>query len=148
MVERNQENSDESKRSDSWTDDDPAGGSGRPESAEGIKTQKSASAAGPVMPTSPTSSPDQPMVIETSRIREPNEPFHSGLVMVPVEVNPQPRDRGATGKDQGQEKQNKVDQEKIAKNPSGQDANAKNDRSSSQQDRADDEHGRGDHSGQ
>ncbi len=71
-----------------------------PEASEGpqvIGTDAPLISKGPAVESDWSSQPDRNMVVQTSRIREPSQPFSPSFVMVPVEADPSRAGRSGEG---------------------------------------------------
>src|SRR5690348_970160 len=66
-------------------EEDRAGNSRPAAGPQAIGTNDPAITAGPAYPADPERDPDQTTVIETNRIRGPNEAFTPNFVVVPIE---------------------------------------------------------------
>ncbi len=127
-----------------------------PESPQVIETTAPIITLGPAIQSDWASHPDRIMVVQTNRIREPNEAFNPNFVMVPIEPDRPSQDRsgggngegkvkeGEQGKgEQGKGEQGKGEQGKGSKSQGGQEGDTKKARSPGKQDQNDDQKGSG-----
>lgn len=115
----------------------------RPEAPQVIETNAPLIASGPARVADWAGNPDGTMVVQTTRIREPNTAYTPSFVMVPVETENPRRDRSGEG--QGHEKGKAGEQAKNEKNAgSGKEKGTKSGQDS-QHGQHDDGHGSNGH---
>src|SRR6516165_6827053 len=97
MQRRDQQEHDEQQGTDPPREGERATGNGGPEAPQLIGTDAPLITKGPAHQSDWTRYPDRTMVVQTNRIREPNEAFHPNFVMVPIESDRPAPDRSGTG---------------------------------------------------
>ncbi len=123
MGRRDQQEHDEQQGTDPPQDGERATGNGGPEAPQVIGTDAPLITKGPAYQSDWTSHPDRTMVVQTNRIREPNEAFNPNFVMVPIESDRSPPDRSGAGDGEGKVKygeHEKGEPGKGRKNQAGQ----------------------------
>ncbi len=120
MEPRDQREPDPHQGSDPPRDGKYAAGDGGPEAPQVIGTDAPLIASGPASRPDWADHPDRNLVVQTSRIREPNQAFTPNFIMVPVESGQPPRDRSGAG--YGGERVDEGEQEKGPKGRAGPEA--------------------------
>jgi tetratricopeptide (TPR) repeat protein len=119
-----------------------------PEAPQVIGTDAPIITKGPAFQSDWASEPDRIMVVQTNRIREPNEAFHSNFVMVPIEPDRPAQDRSGGGNGEGkvtEGEQGKGQQGKGGNNQGGQEGDTQKAKAQSngKQDQDDEQKGSG-----
>src|SRR5262249_1266079 len=123
MEPRDQQGHDQQQGSDSPQEGERATGPNGPDDPRVIGTDAPIITKGPAYQTDWASQPDRTMVVQTNRIREPNEAFNPNFVMVPIEPDRPARDRSGAGNGEGNVKEG--EQGKGRKSQSGQEGGDK-----------------------